>query len=166
MATFLDRVEIDSSWNATVYSYQTFALQIQNIDLSSFKGETFNVDLGSVERAMNNTGGIDDSALITVKNIMESLNNATAAIYISEELLEYCFKKNGSRAQRLSYSVFLFDTFFRSQNPTNQPASLIIGARVTCSVNETLPMGVRATFRSRNNVRKTSIKYSSHNNYH
>ena len=162
MTTFLDRVEIDSSnpsWNATVYSYQTFALQIQNINLSSFKGETFNVDLGSVERDMNITGVINDSALITVKNIMEPLNNATAAIHISEELLSYCFKNN--RAQRLSYSIFLFDTFFRSQNPTNQLVSLIIGARVTCSKNGTLPMGINATFRSRSNVRKIQLEYSS-----
>ena len=150
---FLDEVEINtlnSTENTTMFLYQTFALQVQNVDPSSFEEQTLNVDLGSVEEAMNITGSIDNSALITA---MEFLNNATAAIHISNELLKYCTL--GERAQRLSYSVFLFDTFFRSQDPLMRIGSLIIAARLNCDVNitSTLPVGVNITLRSNKDVR-------------
>lgn len=153
LETFLDKVEIDStntSGTVTVFTRQTFALQLQNINVSSFKGQTFNVDLGSVEEAMNITDNIDDSALITVENTVDPFNNATAAIHISEELLKYCFSRESS--QRLSYSVFLFDSLFRSQNPQDRIGSLIIAARLTCGENVTLPMGITTTFRFSSNV--------------
>lgn len=149
LAKFLDRVEIGSSQNATVYSHRTFALYIQNF----FKGETFVINLDSIERAMNVTGGISDFTTMTVENKMEISSNATAAIHVSEELADYC--SSGSQPQRLTYSMFLLDTFFHPRNSTNQLASLIIGARITCSKNGTLPIGVTATFHSRSTVRET-----------
>ena len=146
LAKFLDRVEIGSSQNATVYSHRTFALYIQNF----FKGETFVINL---DRAMNVTGDISDFTTMTVETEMEISSNATAAIHISEELADYC--SFGSQPQRLTYSIFLLDTFFHPRNSTNQLASLIIGARITCSKNGTLPMGVTATFYSRSTVKET-----------
>ena len=136
--------------NTSMFSFRTFALQVQNIDSSSFKGQTFNVDLGSVEEAMNITGTIEDSALITLEDVMDVLNNATAAIQISEQLLEQCTL--GEKTQRLSYSVFLFDTFFRSQDPNLTIGSLIVAARLKCGVNGTLPVPVNVTLRSSDNV--------------
>ena len=155
LANFLDRVEIGSSENATVFSHRTFTLYIQNINPLSFKGETFVINLDSIEKGMNITGGIDDFTTMTVENEFETSSNATATIYISEELVDYC--SSGSQPQRLSYSIFLLDTFFHPKNSTNQLASLIIGARITCSRNGTLPTGVTATFLSRNTVRKRSL---------
>ena len=151
---FLDEVEINTlntTENSTALVYRTFALQVQNIDPSSIEGQTFNVDLGSVEEAMNITGSIDDSALITT---MDFLNNATAAIHVSEELMKYCTPREST--QRLSYSVFLLDTFFRSQDPLMTIGSLIIAARLKCDMNttSTLPVGVNITLRSSNDVRQ------------
>ena len=149
---FLDEVEINNlnaTENTTTFIYQTFALQVQNIDPSSFEEQTLNVDLGSVKEAMNITGDIDSSALITA---MQFLDNATAAIHISEELFNYCTTGNG--AQRLSYSVFLQDTLFRSNDPSVRIGSLIIAGRLKCNVSRMAPVGVNITLRSANDVIK------------
>ena len=140
LGRFLDDVDIDtsnSSSNITMFSYQTFALQVQNIDVSRLNGQTFSANLGSVEQARNITGDINDNDLITQENVMEVLSNATAAIQISEQLLEHC--SLGFTNQRLSYSVFLFDTFFQSQDPNITIGSLIIAARLKCASNTSLP---------------------------
>ena len=150
---FLDQVEIgtlNTTEITSVFLYRTFALQIQNVNISSFEGQTFIVDFGSVEEAMNFTGGVNSGALILAENAMDALNNATAAIHIPKKALEYCTQ--GEKAQRLSHSVFLFDTFFRSQTPVKKIGSLIIGARLQCGGNGTLPMAVSVTLRSSNNV--------------
>ena len=148
MERFLDEVEIDnqnSSSNTTTFIQQTFALQVQNLNLSSLNGQTFNVDLGSVEEARNTTGDIEDSDLVTVDNAMDVLVNATAAIQISEELLEYCTQQEASR--RLSYSVFIFDTFFRNQDPNMTVGSLIVSTRLKCGDNTSHPP-INVTLRS------------------
>ena len=129
---------------------QTFALQVQSIDISSLNGETFNVDLGSVAEAMNITGNIEESNLITIENAVNALSNATAAIHISDDLLEYCTR--GRTNQRLGYSVFLFDTLFRNQNENTTIGSLIIAARLRCGENSTHPP-VNVTLLSNNEVR-------------
>ena len=146
---FLDEVEINTTENATFFFYRTFALQVQNVDPSSIDQQIFNVDLGSVEEAMNITGSIDASSLITA---MELFNNATAAIDISEEVLKDCYNTLEESTQRLSYSVFLLDTFFRSQDPLMKIGSLIIAARLKCGMNTTNTL-VNVTLRSSNDVR-------------
>ena len=148
---FLDKVDINSTNTTSInFSYRTFAIQVQNIDISSLNGQTFNVDLGSVDEARNMMGDIDDSNLITRENVMEALSNATAAIHISEELLNHCTPRLTN--QRLSYSVFLFDSFFLSQNPNETIGSLIIAARLKCGSNTTVPP-INFTLLSSNDVR-------------
>jgi hypothetical protein len=159
-----DELEIESNTsnttsNVTVFPYRTFALQFQTIDPSSFKGQIFNIDLGSVEEAKKIKGSIDDTALITLENTTNVLNNATASIYISEELLEYCFN-NAKEGLRLSYTVFLSDAFFQTANSSKKIVSLTVAARVNCSDNNTLPVGINATFRFNKNVfRKVYCSY-------
>ena len=156
-------IESDTAANTTsnisVFSYLTFALQVQNINLTSFKGHTFNVDLGSVEEAMKRRGRINDSALITLESATDILHNATASIYISEELLEYCFNNVNieENVHRLSYAVFLTDAFFQTPNSAQKIGSLIIAARLNCSKNSNLPVGIDATFRFDKNVLQKCI---------
>ena len=136
---FLDNVEIDdwnTSGNNSVHNFlqETFALQVQDINSSSLSGQTFYVDLGSVEEARNVTKDIEDGDLITLESLM---NNTTAAISISKDLLEYCTRErmlSSSQTVRLTFSVFLFDTFFHSQDPNTTVGSLIVSARLKCNV--------------------------------
>ena len=85
----------------------------QTIDLSSFKGQVFIIDLGSVEEAMKITGSIDDNALITLESTIDVFKNATASIYISEELLEHCFNDVEENVTQ----CFSLMPFFRLQTP-------------------------------------------------
>ena len=124
----------------------------QTIDLSSFKGQVFIIDLGSVEEAMKITGSIDDNALITLESTIDVFKNATASIYISEELLEHCFNDVEENVHQLSYTVFLSDAFFQTPNSSKKIGSLIVTARVNCSENNTLPGGINAIFRFTKNV--------------
>ena len=110
---------------------------------------------------MKITGSINDNALITrsLLNTTDVLNNATASIHISQELLDYCFNALEENVQRLSYSVFLSDAFFQARN-SSKIGSLIIAAGLNCSRggNGTLPVGVNTTFR----FRKNNYVYISH----
>ena len=106
---------------------------MQNIDISRVTEQTLSAKLGSVEQAKTITGDID-SDLITQRN---DINNATAAIQISKQLLEHC--SLGLINQRLSFSLFLFDTFFQSNDPNMTIGSLIIAARLKCASNTSLP---------------------------
>ena len=131
---FLDNVDIDmtNSSNITIFSYKTFAFQVQNIDISRVTEQTLSAKLGSVEHAKTITGDID-SDLITHKND----DNATATIQITKQLLEYC--SLGIINQRLSFSLFLFDSFFQSRDPNMTIGSLIVAARLKCASNTSLP---------------------------
>lgn len=72
----------------------------------------FSINLGSVEEAMNFTRSIDDNAFITSESTTNVFKNATASIYISEELLEQCFDNAEENVHRLSYTVFLSACLF------------------------------------------------------
>ena len=155
LTRFINELEIESdtsnvSSNITVY--QTFAFQLQTIDLSSFKGQVFSINLGSVEEAMNFSRNIDDNDFNTSESatVTDVFKNATASIYISEELLEQCFDNAEENFHRLSYTVFLSDTFFQTPNSSKVIGSIIVRARVNCSEN-TLPV-IYATFRFNKNV--------------
>ena len=53
LQSFLDEVEIsNSTMNQTVFAFKTFALQVQTLDSAEYQGQTFSVDLGSVEEAL------------------------------------------------------------------------------------------------------------------
>ena len=155
LTRFINELEIESdtsnvSSNITVY--QTFAFQLQTIDLSSFQGQVFSINLGSVEEAKNFTRSNDDNAFKISESTTNVFKNATASIYISEELLEQCFDNAKENFTRLSYTVFLSDAFFQTINSSKEIGSIIVRATVNCSGNNTLPVGINATFRFNKNV--------------
>ena len=138
-----------------MFLQRTFALQVQSVNVSSLNGQTFNVDLGSVDEARNITEDIEDGDLITIENAIDALNNATAAVHVSEGLLEYCSR--GRETQRLGYSVFLFDTFFRGQDTNTTIGSLIVSTRLKCGNNTSHPP-VHITLRSSNEVHFLNVR--------
>lgn len=80
-------VSPNMSTRGAVYALQNFALQVQDVNVTAFTGETFSVDLGSVEEAINNTHTINQSALVTM---MEALSNATASAQIPNSVFDGC----------------------------------------------------------------------------
>ena len=166
LGSFLDNVDIsilstNSTDNVTVFSYTTFSLQVQQIDVSTFNGQTFIVALGSYEHATNRSEQINQENLITADAIFNSTDSyilnytkdATASIQLppslSEELLR-CFDRGNSsnRFQRLSYSVFLSDSFFQPKNRSQfKVASIILAPRFHC-ILENLSMPIQTTFQT------------------
>ncbi len=65
MTRFSDSLNVTTSNNSSnanklLFGYDTYALQLQNIDPDKFKGQTFTVNLGSVEDALQSKDGFED----------------------------------------------------------------------------------------------------------
>ena len=145
----------------TVFSYTTFSLQVQQIDVSTFKGQTLIFALGSYEHFMNRSEQINRENLITVDALLNitdayTLNHtkdATASIQLSpslsDELLRCSDTGNSSNQfQRLSYSVFLSDSFFQPKNRSQfKVASIILAPRFHCTL-ENLSTPIQTTFQT------------------
>ena len=96
LGTFLDTVDLsiltsNSTDNVTVFSYTTFSLQVQQIDVNTFKGQTFIVALGSFEQATNRSELINPENLVTVDSILNSTDtysteDTTASIQLPASL--------------------------------------------------------------------------------
>ncbi len=177
--TFLDNLNTstvsNSTSNQTVLSFETFAMTVQDLDPDSFQGQTFVVDLGPVDEEMNNTGVIDQDALMTFNdgngdtsdNRSETgspnkdAENSTASVHLNPSLFEDCLTTNGTLLmQRLSYSVFLSDVLFLPENrSTNQVGSIVVAARLAClQTNKTmLSVPVRTSFLIRMTVYELKV---------
>ena len=139
----------------TVFSYTTFSLQVQQIDINTFNGQTFIVSLGSFERATNSSEPINPENLLTFNAVLNStetsrLTDSTASIQLpsslSNELLT-CFNMTGSNSfQRLSYSVFLSDSLFLPRSRSQfRVGSIILSPRFQCAL-EDLSVPIQTTF--------------------
>ncbi len=179
LETFLDNLNTstvsNSTSNQTVLSFETFAMTVQDLDPDSFQGQTFVVDLGPVDEEMNNTGVIDQDALMTFNdgngdtsdNRSETgspnkdAENSTASVHLNPSLFEDCLTTNGTLLmQRLSYSVFLSDVLFLPENrSTNQVGSIVVAARLAClQTNKTmLSVPVRTSFLIRMTVYELKV---------
>ncbi len=168
LGTFLDNLDIttvNSSGNLTTFTFSTYALQVQEVDPDSFNGQTFIVNLGSVEQAVNSSGVIEQESLLTVDGVANdnsgtntelSQNGSTASLQLTPEIFENCASNESSTnsssvvSQRLSYSVFVSDALFLPENRTlNQVGSIVVAVRLRCQLaNKTmLIVPVRSTFR-------------------
>ena len=153
---FLDRVEISNDTsNQTVFAFKAFALQVQTLDPAEYQGQTFSIDLGSVEESMRLGQNIEEHDLVTSDMVMDAVTGATASIQLPEDLLE-CFNSSmcnststsfNITARRLSYSVFLLDTLFQNVNQSHlKIGSIIVAARLRDADNTALSTPVQTTF--------------------
>ena len=162
LGSFLDNVDIstfNSTDNVTVFSYTAFSLQIQEIDVSTFEGQTFIVTLGSYEQATNRTQQISRDNLVTFNNVLNSTDanqlnfseDSTASIQIPSSLSEQliaCSNLTLNQFQRLSYSVFLSDSLFQPKNRSQlRVASIILAPRFHCAL-ENISEPFQTTFRT------------------
>ena len=152
-----------SSGNASgedkvIFGFDTYALQLQDVDPDLFGGQIFTVNLGSVEDALQSDGNLGAS-LNTSEMVMNILVNITTS---SVKLPENFFtgsmngsKENGSNSTnelRLSYTVFLTDILF--QSPTQSSfdiGSIILSTRLSSEV-ESNPAPIEVSFRTVNMV--------------
>ena len=126
------------SEDEVTYGFDTFALQLQDIDLSLFNGQTFSVNLGSVEDAINLNNSIEDF-LKTSEMVTKVLENTTASVQLPINFLDSaqeCANTSMVEQLRLSYFVFLTDILFQSKNQSRLDiGSIVVAARLRCADN-------------------------------
>ena len=148
LESFQDKVILSDDGNDTlqerVFAFETFALQLQEVDPETYKAQTFTINLGSIEDISNSSGKIPDESLTIQDELMEILNNATASIQLPDDLFDHisdCHETNISTAnttliRRLSYSVFLSNALFQStEKDAYELGSVIVAARLNANVN-------------------------------
>ncbi len=171
LGTFLDTVDlatVNTTNNLTTLTFNTYAVQIQEVDPDNFAGQTFVVNLGPVEQAMNISGNIAQESLITLDGVAIDnsrrkrqstgldVQNATASLQLTPLIFENCVSNMSSEAstivsQRLSYSVFVSDVLFQTENNIKSNivvGSIVVAVRLRCQLaNKTmLSVPVRSTF--------------------
>lgn len=146
--------------NKTTLSFQTYALQVLDVDSDQFKEQTFTVDLGSVEEALAIDGRINSNKLTTAESVMEVFANATASILLPGNVF------NGSamrHTQRLSYSVFLTDILFQVSNSSEfVVGSIIVGVRLESLNAAVLSTPLQTRFRINQEVNKIRFNIAWH----
>ena len=128
LITFGDEVLLDqdNEGQSQIFSRRNFALQVQEVDPKEFAGETFSVDLGSIEEAMNLSQSIDPSALQT-STLASSMSNATGSLSVDENIL----KGSNSDKVRLGYTVFVSSSLFPTASNNTTVASVIFHLRLS-----------------------------------
>ena len=121
LGEFSDLVELNGLQN-TIFTEENFALSVQDVDVSNFVTESFVVNLGSTEQAMNGT--LDSSSSLTTASAPNS--SATASLTISQGV----FSKSTDKMQRLTYSLFLSGSLFPLNSSNLSLASIIVAVRV------------------------------------
>ena len=152
-----------SSGNASgedevIFGFDTYALQLQDVDPHLFNGQTFTVNLGSVEDALQSNGNLGAS-LNTSEMVMNILvNHTTSSVKLPENFFTGSMNRsmeNGSNSTdelRLSYTVFLTDILFQSPNQSSfDIGSIILSTRLSSEVE--LNLGpIEVSFRTVNMV--------------
>ena len=163
LGSFLDKLDLttvaqNATNNKTTFTFNTFAIQVQEIDPRTFNGQTFIVDLGSFEQVSTVSNvDIDVDALITINNDVlaeerseEDLTHLTTSLELKPSLFEGSRSSNSSSTtiQRVSYTVFLKDSLFLPENVSlNKVGSVIVAVRTSHQYNESiLGMPVRVNF--------------------
>ena len=164
LTNFTNNLAITNSTSAT-FTRKTYALQVNDIDTSSFQGQTLNVDLGSVQDATSINSNLREAAIQVIEENKVFLNR-TASVQVPASV----FRDLGQSdvQQRLSYSVFVRDTLFQSsdENQSNLTVgSIIVAVRVngsTASGNLSTPITVTLQASEVGGVKHNCWYYHNH----
>ena len=147
LETFSETVDVNfTDGNRPTFTRENFAIQLQQIDISTFAGESFNVDLGTVEEAMNNSGNIDPQALVSLLN---PLSNATGSLTVSSRVSGR-IDNNASNSVRLGYSVFVSSSLFPTESVNTTVASVVLNLKLSgyTESNDTIDDLFNVTFQT------------------
>ena len=167
LENFHDRVILSDDENNTfqerVFAFETFALQLQEVDHETYQAQTFTVNLESIEDISNISGKIPVESLM-IQDTVTVMENTTASIQLPDDLLDHlvdCNEVNTSAGnttltRRLSYSVFLSNALFQSTEVNKyELGSVIVAARmnINCGNGTNLNTPITATFATNKTVR-------------
>ena len=165
LATFAEELDLTASNSSadstTIFGLDTYALQLQDIDPDIFNGQTFSVNLGSVEDAIKLKGDIQDG-LMTSEEVMKILQNSTASLQLPDNFLQGCSDMYlDIRQLRLSYSVFLTDILFQSQANRSAIGSIVVATHLGYADNTSLLNPIRVHFRTVKEVFFYNLEFDS-----
>ena len=166
LTKFSDSVDVFGFSNSSyeekfVFSFDTYALQLHDIEAGSFKGKIFIVDLGSVEEAIKEEGIIKNTSLKTSAMIMDILDNWTAAVEIPKNFISdisECKTGQSGGTQRLIHYVFLTDILFQSpKENASDIGSVILSTEIICVGNKSLSSPITVNLRTSDKVCNNNI---------
>ena len=148
MTVFSDNVLLQNDSNSTIFTRKTFALLVEDVDVTRGVDETLFVNLGTVEEATNTSERIDPNSL-TKSNITNMSTTTTAEVRVPQSVIAD-LNSGEKQTQRLAYTVFTNDSLFQSTNETQNNitlGSIVISVQVNAS-NDTsdLPAPIQVTF--------------------
>ena len=148
MTVFSDNVLLQNDSNSTIFTRKTFALLVEDVDVTRGVDETLYVNLGTVEEATNTSERIDPNSL-TKSSIMANMSPTTTAEVRVPQSVITDLNSAEKPTQRLAYTVFTNDSLFQSTNETQNITlgSIVISVQVNAS-NDTsdLPAPIQVTF--------------------
>ena len=128
LEAFSENVDVNfTDGDQPTFTRKNFAIQLQQIDISKFVGESFNVDLGTVEEATKKSGNIDPRALVS---LLSPLSNATGSLTVSNRVAER-IDSNASNSGRLGYSVFVSSSLFPTESVNTTVASVVLNLKLS-----------------------------------
>ena len=102
LTNFSNNLVIANTTSVT-FTQRTFALRVNDINTTTFQGETFSVNLGSVEEATGISSGIREEA-IEINPGNTTYQNRTVSVQVLRSVFQELGRTDGQ--QRLSYAVF------------------------------------------------------------
>ncbi len=129
----LDLMDLSAFTNIS-FGFDNYALRIQDLDPDLFNGQTFTVNLGSVEEALQANGSLGDSLSISQAVLNILVNQTTSSVKLSQNLFADSTMENVSNSTndvRLSYTMFLTDILFQSRNESLDIGSIIVFPRLS-----------------------------------
>ena len=147
LTSFTDDLAIPNATSAT-FTQKTYALQVNDINTNNFNGQTFSVNVGSVQEAMSISRKIREEAIQEIEGNKRFLNR-TASVQVPASIFEELGQNSGQ--ERLSYAVFVRDTLFQSsdENQSNLTVgSIIVALRVNRTSTGMLSTPINVTFQA------------------
>ena len=135
--------------NLTIFTRKTFAVLVEDVDVTRGVDETLYVNLGTVEEATNTSERIDPNSL-TKSSITTNMSPTTTAEVRVPQSVITDLNSAEKPTKRLAYTVFTNDSLFQSTNETQNNitlGSIVISVQVNAS-NDTsdLPYPIQITF--------------------
>lgn len=148
---------LDLSNSSEVFAFSTYALQLQDVDPNHFHGQNISVNLRVEDFEDMPNDELNNP--ITFGTVFKLLENTSAAVQLPESVVEGC--RQTSDVLRLSFTVFLSDILFQSQNSNRSDIkSLIMSTRLRCAVSSPMQLlnPISAIFRTTQNVSLLQMK--------
>ncbi len=135
--------------NSSTFSFNTFALQLEDICPQNFDGQYFVVNLGTIEDVLSNKEEIEPDNL-KVSQVMELLlKNLTASVNIPKEFVKQLDNLEIKCNERISYFVFSTNILFQTKSKSSID-SIIVSVRSRSIENATLNYPITTVMRKRN----------------